>query len=122
MERPISLSYRRTIFPAPLRISINSNRASSFTRAPSSWTQTLPSPLRATRNWKAGSCIHSTAVPNDVKKRARLQLALGCSYYYGDNNYEAALNEFQIAQRGLPNESEMYLYTGAIQRRLGRWA
>src|SRR5713226_3870453 len=29
-------------------------------------------------------------------------LALGCSYYYGDNNYEAALNEFQIAQRGLP--------------------
>src|SRR5438876_6665120 len=49
-------------------------------------------------------------------------LALGCSYYYGDNNYEAALNEFQIAQRGLPNESEMYLYIGAIQRRLGRWA
>src|SRR2546429_1152706 len=49
-------------------------------------------------------------------------LALGCSYYYGDNNYEAALNEFQIAQRGLPNESEMYLYIGAIQRRLGKWA
>src|SRR6059058_4248936 len=48
-------------------------------------------------------------------------LALGCSYYYGDNNYEAALNEFQTAQRGLPNESEMYLYIGAIQRRLGRW-
>src|SRR5216110_3043928 len=44
-------------------------------------------------------------------------LALGCSYHYGDNNYEAALNEFQTAQRGLPNESEMYLYIGAIQRR-----
>src|SRR5947209_17398852 len=49
-------------------------------------------------------------------------LALGCSYYYGDNNYEAALNEFQTAQRGLPNESEMYLYIGAIQRRQGKWA
>src|SRR5438067_9873195 len=44
-------------------------------------------------------------------------LALGCSYYYGDNNYEAALNEFQAAQRGLPNESEVYLAVGAIQRR-----
>src|SRR5437879_2155971 len=49
-------------------------------------------------------------------------LALGCLYYYGDNNYEAALNEFQTAQRGLPNESEMYLYIGAIQRRQGKWA
>jgi len=48
-------------------------------------------------------------------------LALGCSYYYGDNDYDAALNEFEIAQRGLPNESEIYLYIGAIQRRLGKW-
>src|SRR5436853_4498672 len=31
-------------------------------------------------------------------------LALGYSYYYGDNNYDAALKEFEIAQRGLPNE------------------
>jgi TolB-like protein/Tfp pilus assembly protein PilF len=49
-------------------------------------------------------------------------LALGFSYYYGDNNYEAALKEFQIAQRALPNESEVYLAIGAIQRRQGKWA
>ncbi len=49
-------------------------------------------------------------------------LALGFSYYYGDNNYEAALREFEIAQRGLPNESEVYLAIGAIQRRQGKWA
>src|SRR5437764_9291872 len=49
-------------------------------------------------------------------------LALGCSYYYGDNNYDAALKEFEIAQRGLPNESEIYLYIGSIQRRQGKWA
>jgi TolB-like protein/Flp pilus assembly protein TadD len=49
-------------------------------------------------------------------------LALGFSYYYGDNNYEAALREFEIAQRGLPNESEAYLAIGAIQRRQGKWA
>ena len=49
-------------------------------------------------------------------------LALGFSYYYGDNNYTAALKEFEIAQGGLPNESEVYLAIGAIQRRQGKWA
>jgi len=49
-------------------------------------------------------------------------LALGISYYYGDNDYDAALREFEIAREGLPNESEMYLYIGAIQRRQGKWA
>src|SRR5437879_6741653 len=49
-------------------------------------------------------------------------MALGFVYYYGDNNYDAALREFEIAQRGLPNESEVYLAIGAIQRRQGKWA
>jgi TolB-like protein/Tfp pilus assembly protein PilF len=49
-------------------------------------------------------------------------LALGSSYYYGDNNYDAALKEFEVAQRGLPNESEVYLSLAAIQRRQGKWA
>jgi len=49
-------------------------------------------------------------------------LALGFVYYYGDNNYDAALREFEIAQRGLPNDSEVYLAIGAIQRRQGKWA
>ena len=49
-------------------------------------------------------------------------LALGFSYYYGDNDYDAALREFEIAQRGLPNESEVYVAIGAIQRRQGKWA
>jgi TolB-like protein/Flp pilus assembly protein TadD len=48
-------------------------------------------------------------------------LARGFAYYYGDRNYESALNEFAIAQRGLPNESEVYLAIGAIQRRQGKW-
>jgi len=49
-------------------------------------------------------------------------LAMGFSHYYGDNNYDAALKEFEIAQQGLPNESEGYLALGAIQRRQGKWA
>jgi len=48
-------------------------------------------------------------------------LAMGFSLYYGDNNFEAALKEFEIAQRDLPNEAEGYLALGAIQRRLGKW-
>jgi TolB-like protein/lipoprotein NlpI len=51
-----------------------------------------------------------------------VHLALGFSYYYGDKNYEAALKEFEIARLGLPNESEVYLAIGAIQRRQGKWA
>jgi TolB-like protein/Tfp pilus assembly protein PilF len=49
-------------------------------------------------------------------------LAMGFSQYYGDNDFEAALKEFETAQRGLPNESEVYLALGAIQRRQGKWA
>jgi TolB-like protein/cytochrome c-type biogenesis protein CcmH/NrfG len=49
-------------------------------------------------------------------------LALGFSYYYGDNDFNAALKEFEIARLGLPNESEVYLAIGAIQRRQGKWA
>jgi TolB-like protein/Flp pilus assembly protein TadD len=49
-------------------------------------------------------------------------LALGFSYYYGDNDYDAAEKEFAIAQQGLPNEAEAYLAIGAIQRRKGKWA
>src|SRR5881394_852549 len=48
-------------------------------------------------------------------------LARGYSYYWGDNNYDAAVKEFEIAQTGLPNESEVYLALGAIQRRQGKW-
>jgi TolB-like protein/Flp pilus assembly protein TadD len=49
-------------------------------------------------------------------------LALGFSYYYGDRDYERALAEFEIAKRGLPNDSQAYLAIGAIQRRQGKWA
>jgi TolB-like protein/Tfp pilus assembly protein PilF len=48
-------------------------------------------------------------------------LALGFSLYYLDRDYERALQEFAIAQKGLPNEAEVYLAIGAIQRRQGKW-
>jgi TolB-like protein/Flp pilus assembly protein TadD len=48
-------------------------------------------------------------------------LALGFTYYYGERDYGNALKEFAIAQRGLPNDAEVYLAIGAIQRRQGKW-
>ncbi len=48
-------------------------------------------------------------------------LALGFTFYYGDRDYENALKEFGIAQRGLPNNADAYLAIGAIERRQGKW-
>lgn len=48
-------------------------------------------------------------------------LALGFAIYYGERDYVRALAEFALAQKGLPNDAEVYLATGAIQRRQGKW-
>ena len=98
----------------------HSNRVSSFTSAPSNSIQTLPSRLRATRNWKAGSCTTENIHQNGAKKHVLLPSALcSCSLTcrkriwlsvslitMAINNYDAALREFEIARRGLPNDSE----------------
>jgi len=49
-------------------------------------------------------------------------LALGFYHYYCERNYQAALNEFAIAQKSLPNCAECYMAVGAIERRQGKWA
>ncbi len=48
-------------------------------------------------------------------------LALGYCFYYSDLDYDRALSEFKIAQSGLPNNAEVYLSIGAIERRQGKW-
>ena len=48
-------------------------------------------------------------------------LARGYSLYYGAQDFERALREFAIAQEGLPNNAQVYLVIGAIQRREGKW-
>jgi tetratricopeptide (TPR) repeat protein len=42
-------------------------------------------------------------------------------YYRGDRDYERALSELAIAKQGLPNDSDVFLVTGSIERRQGRW-
>jgi TolB-like protein/Flp pilus assembly protein TadD len=48
-------------------------------------------------------------------------LALGLYYYWAETNYEKALEEFAIAARALPNDSEIGYFAAAIRRRQGRW-
>src|SRR5881296_1042947 len=47
--------------------------------------------------------------------------ALGTYYYYGFRDYERASSELAIARRTLPHDAEVFLYTGLIDRREGRW-
>jgi serine/threonine-protein kinase len=52
-------------------------------------------------------------------------LSLGFFYYYcdrDDQHYQRALDEFAVAQRSLPNNAEVFLAIGAIERRQGKWA
>ncbi len=46
---------------------------------------------------------------------------MGFLYYYGERDYERALIEFAIAQRGLPNDADIPRAIGAIERRQGKW-
>jgi serine/threonine protein kinase/Tfp pilus assembly protein PilF len=49
-------------------------------------------------------------------------LALGYLYYRGDRDYQRALDELAIAKVGLPNDSEIFLVIGSIERRQGKWS
>ena len=48
-------------------------------------------------------------------------LALAFYYYYSARDYEAAIRELTLAQRALPNESDVASALGIIERRRGRW-
>jgi serine/threonine-protein kinase len=48
-------------------------------------------------------------------------LALAIYYYYGFLDYGAAHRELDIASHKLPNNAEIFEYTGYIERREGNW-
>ncbi|PYL26018.1 MAG: hypothetical protein DMF37_03335, partial [Verrucomicrobia bacterium] len=51
-----------------------------------------------------------------------VHLALANYYYHGFRDYGRARSEVAIARRTLPNNAEVFLYTGFIDRREGHWA
>ena len=48
-------------------------------------------------------------------------LALAFYHYYSARDYEAAIRELTLAQRALPNESDVASALAMIERRRGRW-
>jgi tetratricopeptide (TPR) repeat protein len=48
-------------------------------------------------------------------------LALGYHRYYGQRDFTGALAEFQRAEQGLPNNTDVIAAIGLIQRRVGHW-
>ena len=48
-------------------------------------------------------------------------LALAFYHYYSSRDYETAIRELTLAQRALPNESDVASALGVIERRRGRW-
>ena len=48
-------------------------------------------------------------------------LALAKHFYWGYLDYDKALNELAAARRALPNDPVVFLLTGYIDRRQGRW-
>ena len=48
-------------------------------------------------------------------------MALGLCLYWGDEKYNAALKEIEVAAATSPNNAEIYIYVAGIYRRQGRW-
>ncbi len=48
-------------------------------------------------------------------------VAMGYHHYYGHRDYEKALDHFNIAWRGQPNNSDIISAVGFVERRLGRF-
>ena len=84
-----------------------------------SWVYHNSDPLPSRREKARLNAVEALRLQPDLPEG---HLALGFSYYYGDRDYERALDQFEIARRGLPNESQAYMAIGAIQRRQGKWA
>ena len=71
---------------------------------------------------------HLALAERSVETAVRLQpdsgethLAQAIHFYFGYRNYDGAREELAKAQRGLPNNAEIFMFLGLIDRRQGRW-
>jgi serine/threonine-protein kinase len=73
---------------------------------------------------KDGRSKAKVAVDKALKLKPDLieaHIALGTYYYYGSRDYDKALEQFEIVQRGQPSNAEAIGLIGFIRRRQGNW-
>ncbi len=80
------------------------------------WLRYDPSPARAARQREEAESAMRLA-PN----LPQAHIAMGLVHYWGRRDYRRALDEFAIGLEGLPNDADVWLWKGAIHRRLGNW-
>ena len=80
------------------------------------WNRYDPSPDRAARQRREAEAALRLApdLPQGHK-------AMALAHYYGRRDYHAALEEFRVALRGLPNDARLWFSFAAVNRRLGNW-
>lgn len=78
--------------------------------------------------WFDSTDDRKTRMKMEAEKALQLQpdlgeghLALGLYYYWAEKNYDKALDEFAVAAKSLPNDSDIGYFTAAIRRRQGNW-
>jgi len=80
------------------------------------WLRYDPSPSRAAA--QRAEAMEALRLEPDLP---RAHFAMGMSHYQGRREYQQALDEFQIAIEGLPNDAELWQLVGTVNRRLGNW-
>jgi TolB-like protein/Flp pilus assembly protein TadD len=88
----------------------------------------LSASLARIYHWFDPTDARKALMKTEAEKALHLQpdlpeghVSLALYYYWGESNYEKALEEFAVASKALPNDSEIFYLTAAIRRRQGRW-
>ena len=80
------------------------------------WARWDPTPARRARSLEEAE-IALRLAPD----LPQAHVAMGLAYYRGWRDYRRALDELAIALKGLPNDAELWQYTGSVRRRMGDW-
>ena len=88
----------------------------SSAQSQSYWVGTDPSPERLAA--AKDSLDRALALDPNLPE---VHLALGNYLYHGPHDYTGALAEFQQAEKGLPNNTDVIEAIAVLQRRLGHW-
>jgi TolB-like protein/Tfp pilus assembly protein PilF len=119
LEDQPKLKQAEQLYERALQLDPNFALAAASLSRLQSWMHHTFDPLPERRTKARTLAERALQIQSDLPEG---HLALGFAYYYGDRDYDRALAEFAIAQKGLPNDPEAYLAIGAIQRRQGKWA